>query len=219
MIFGLLVMVFAVRFLKVLIFAVTIIITMTISLVVYAIIVQFGKELDIWLVLSVALVVSVVLGFYLMKMTRMFICCLGGYLGYMIYLFLYNLFLRLMPFWQGVVYYIGALIFIFVAAYITSKIAKIVLIVATSVLGSFLFIKASSLVIGGYVSEAILMDLMRNDEIDVAKTVNIFINNFRLQLGRFLFTWLFGYSWRLLQHFYSLECYLRRRLISLMKLL
>jgi hypothetical protein len=213
---GLILMAAGIRFIKVLIFIYGVVMAVTIALLIYSLIIQFVGDIPLWIILACSVVIGLGLGYCLIKMSKIFIICLGGYLGYLLFVFLFNLVLKHIHIWGAIVYFIVAVVFIIASAYVSLKISKIVIYLATSIIGAYIFIKGFTLIIGGYVSESIVNDLMNFAEYDLLKTVLIFL--FRLLLGLFMFILSCGFYVVLLRYLCNLKRLHRNTIHNLMKL-
>jgi hypothetical protein len=162
------------KFLKVTILLVAMISSITIFFLFYYNIFSPENENTVWILLSVGSLVGLGLGYLMIKFTKGATMVIGGYLGYLVSVFIYNIMLKYIHSNPQMVYWITTIGCIFVFALLSLWIAKITLIVSTSVIGGYAVIKGASFYIGYFPSENIIRDLIRYEEYDELKEVTYF---------------------------------------------
>lgn len=129
----------------------------------------FTKELYIWITLGVSFIVGMVLGIILLKCITVLFFIVGGALGYVIGVFIYDILIMYVS-WDGtIVYWVTICIAIIVFGLLGLKVETLITIVATSVIGGYLSVKGMSFIIGGFPDESKIFDLAREQEWDQLK--------------------------------------------------
>jgi hypothetical protein len=180
-IIGLFLVFLGAKFLKVTILIVGMLASITILFTVYYAFFTPENENTVWILLAVSGLIGLSLGFLLIKMAKGVTMVIGGYLGYLVSIFLYNLLLKYINASPQIIYWCTTIGCIFIFAFISLWIANIMLIVSTSVIGGYAIIKGASLYIGHFPSESIIIDLIKYKEWDELDNVDYFL--FRYLLG------------------------------------
>ncbi len=120
------------------------------------------KSWTVWLIGGIALLLGLVVGFFLQKMARIGVCALGAWVGVVVALLIHETFMYATHskavFWIMVVGI--ALVFGLLALWKY----KWVLIFGTAFLGSYFMVRAVSLFAGGYPNEFTLIDDIKDGE-------------------------------------------------------
>lgn len=91
---------------------------------------------------------------------------LGGYLGYSIGIFLYNIVLNYIHADPKVIYWVTLIACIAIFSILALWIVKQLLIFSTSICGAYGIIRGASLYIGNFPSESVVLDLIQHQEWD-----------------------------------------------------
>jgi hypothetical protein len=159
------------KFIKVTILLVGVIATITFVFMIYFTIFKNIGETHVWILLGVGGAVGLVLGFCLCKCVKVFIMILGGYLGYLVSIFIYDLLLNNIHASPQVIYWITTLSCIIVFALLALWLSKVAVVITTSITGGYMVIRGASLYIGGFPSESMVVDLINNEEWDGLQNV------------------------------------------------
>jgi len=103
---------------------------------------------------------------------------MGGYLGYTFSLIVYQFILRYIHTNQPeLIFWITTIACVIIGAVLMNYLVKQVMIIATSLIGSYAFIKGISLYAGKFPNEQIIFELLKNQEYDQLAEVRLnFIN-------------------------------------------
>lgn len=133
--------------------------------------VKQGSNTLVWILLVVGLLLGLFVGFFIMKITRAIFMIIGGYLGYLVAIFLYNLFLNRINVDPKVVFWVTLIVCIVLGAILGLYMVKHVLIFGTSIIGGYFTIRGISFWGGNFPSESLIMDLIQNEEWDQLKEI------------------------------------------------
>jgi len=163
---GVFLVIFGAQFIKATIFLAGALSCLTLAAVVYFNIFTVESTTTVWIVFGVGLLIGVALGYFLIKITNMFFMILGGYMGYTLGIFLYNLVLNQIHADPKLVYWVTIIICVIIGAAIALWLVKHVLIFSTSICGGYAMIRGASLYIGSFPSESVVLDLIQHNELD-----------------------------------------------------
>jgi len=162
------------------IYSITLILTAFIATIVGIFLLVFGiiglKEVSnavMWVILVCTIIIAVCVAYLFYKVKKIFLACLGGITGYMIGLIVYNFILRYIesnPYW---VYWLTIVSCVIIGVLFAWFLEKHLIIISTSILGSYIIIKAGSLVFGGFPSESEIIDLINRKEYDQLNEVSL----------------------------------------------
>ena len=127
------------------------------------------EEIQSFACLVVFFIVGCLIGYTINNYEKLYIFLLGAGLGYFFAIFVYQIVQNYVDFNPEIVYYACIGVFIVVGAFISWKLTKPIIILATSVFGGFLIIRGISLVVGHYLDEGLVIDLIKNKEWDQLK--------------------------------------------------
>lgn len=170
---GLFLIILGAKFVKATIFVVGGAVCTTIASVLYFNIFNAESTTTVWIVMSVGFVIGIILSWFLMKLTNTFFMLLGGYMGYALGIFLYNLFLRYINSNPKVVFWVTIGGSIILCALIALWMVKHALIFATSICGGYAVIRGASFYFGHFPNESIILDLIQNKEYEELDQVYI----------------------------------------------
>ena len=113
------------------------------------------------------IIVGVILGLLIAKYEKFFGAIIGGALGYLSNIFVYNLALRYIETSSPeIMYYIVLVLCIVVCAALGYYFISKVKIIGTSVIGGYSIVRGISFIAGGFVSEQIIFDLLSHKEME-----------------------------------------------------
>lgn len=121
-------------------------------------------ETWLFVCLGASLLIGFLIGFLLRDEKKLFVIILGGFLGYSLATFLYQIIQNYININPQILYYICLGVCIVVGAIIGYCLAEILVIIGTSVFGGYLAMRGASLVIGNYLDEGYIIDLIKNRE-------------------------------------------------------
>jgi hypothetical protein len=162
------------KFLKVTILIVGTISSITILFLFYFNIFSPENEKTVWILLGIGAIMGLTLGYLMIKFTKGVTMLIGGYLGYLVSIFVYNMMLKYIHSNPHIVYWVNTIGCIFLFALLSLWIAKITLIVSTSVMGGYAVVKGVSFYIGYFPSESVIRDLIKYEEYDELKEVILY---------------------------------------------
>lgn len=121
----------------------------------------------IWIVLGVSFFIGVGIAYFAINMITFAKVCMGGYLGYTFSLIVYQFILRYIYSSQPeIIFWITTIACVIVGALLMNYLVKQVMIIATSLIGSYAVIKGISLYAGRFPNEQVIFELLRNQEFD-----------------------------------------------------
>jgi mannose/fructose/N-acetylgalactosamine-specific phosphotransferase system component IID len=127
----------------------------------------------VWIVMGVGAIFGLALGMLLIKMTRAFFMIVGGYMGYLVGIFLYDVFLQYIHADPKVIYWVTIVGCIVICSMLALWLVKHVLIIATSICGAYAVIRGASLYIGHFPNESVIIDLIEHKEFEQLQNVSI----------------------------------------------
>lgn len=125
------------------------------------------SQIAVWGIYIGGIIVGVILGILIAKFEQFFGAIIGGVLGYLSNIFVYNLALRYIETSRAdVMYYVILILCIVICALLGYCFISKVKIIGTSIIGGYSIIRGISFVAGGFVSEQIIFDLLSNKELE-----------------------------------------------------
>lgn len=120
--------------------------------------------LIVWIVLGFSVALGVVIGFVFSYYKKFFYAVFGAVLGFILASFIYILLLRLINIDPNLMYWLTVGIFVVAFSLLTVFFHKYLIIIATSIVGSYSFVRGISLFTGGYPSEFLIIDYIKKGE-------------------------------------------------------
>lgn len=142
------------------------------------------KQEIVWVVLGISTVLGLVLGFFLSKLTKVFIALLGAFVGYLIGTLLYSFFFSRIDGNQDAILWITVAVCMLIGLLLAYFFSDGILISTTAIIGGYLIIRGISLYAEGFPNESVLVQLMKNGEYEEMKSYL----NFKVYL--YLIGWL-----------------------------
>ncbi len=132
----------------------------------------------IWIVIVISFLIGIGIAYFAINMITFAKLCMGGYLGYTFSLIVYQFILRYIHTNQPeLIFWITTIACVIIGAVLMNYLVKQVMIIATSLIGSYAFIKGISLYAGKFPNEQIIFELLKNQEYDQLAEVRLnFIN-------------------------------------------
>lgn len=112
-----------------------------------------------WVVLSCSILVGILVGFILAKMTKLGLAVLAGWGGATLGLVLWNAFLYKTN--SDVAFWIFIVAFALISASLSCCLFDHLLIITTAFVGAYAFVRGISMYAGGYPNEFTLVDLIK----------------------------------------------------------
>lgn len=130
-----------------------------------------------WITISLVLVTGIIFGYLFIKYELKWIVdiALAGFAGYLLGMFLYNFLFNQISSHPKIVYFSCIVFSIIFLEFMVLMFRKFVLILSTSFIGAYSLIRGLGLMIGGFPSEAMVMDLIEKKEWEQLKLVFLFI--------------------------------------------
>ena len=119
-----------------------------------------------WVIFVCAILISFAVAYLFLKFIKVFYAVLGGIMGYVCGLMLYNFLLRYIQSGPLAVYWITIVVCVILGVLFAIFAHKHLIILSTSILGSYIFIRGISFVAGGFPSEGEITDLIQRKEYD-----------------------------------------------------
>ena len=143
-------------------------------------------ELGIIICLLVSFILGCLIGFFIKNEDSYYCLLAGGLLGYYASSYVFKIVSNYVEWNPQYLEYACIGVCIVVGAFIGYKLKNIIIVLGTSILGGYLAMRGVSLIVGNYLDEGYLIDLIKNQEYD--------------QLRNIRDGWVFGYlgAWALL---------------------
>ncbi len=130
----------------------------------------------LWIVLGISFLVGLGIAYFAINMITFAKICMGGYLGYTFSLVFYQFILRYIETTNPeIIFWIITIICVIAGALLMNFLVKQVMIIATSLIGSYSVIRGISLYAGKFPNEEVIFQLLKNKEFDQLAEVS---NNF-----------------------------------------
>lgn len=132
----------------------------TVSLIFILIFVVFNvrkmSQLVIWFILGISISIGFVIGYFMTKIAKIGVCIIGCWTGLLFAIILDSFTFNKM----GITFmiYILALLFISLFGFLAYRYYGYVLIISSSILGSYFLVRGVSLILGGYPNETDLLN-------------------------------------------------------------
>lgn len=165
------------KFLKISFVIVLVIISMTFFIwIYYNLPIEKSREYVLWITIGIGFVFGLVIGYFLIKINALIYFFIGGYLGYLVGNILFSgIIIHIKN--NDIAYYVTLVLCIIICGFISYKLSNHIIIVTTSVLGSYLIVRGASFYIGHFPSESVILYLIKNGEFGQLKDVRIIIIN------------------------------------------
>ena len=121
-------------------------------------------ELWLFVCLLVCLIIGLIIGYFVRDMEKFLVVVAGGFLGFSLATFLYQIVQNYVNWNPQILYYVCIGVCVLVGAGIGFWLAEPVLILGLSVFGGYLAMRGVSLVAGNYLDEGLVIDLIKNKE-------------------------------------------------------
>lgn len=122
------------------------------------------SETGLFICLGVSLLIGLIVGFLLRNCKKLCVGILGGFIGFAITTFIYQIVQTYINIDPKIGYYVCMGICILVCAVLGFCLAETFLILGTSVFGGYLVMRGITLVVGHYLDEGLVIDLIKNGE-------------------------------------------------------
>jgi len=151
--------------------SIIVVLTATTILFVDIIFVNGMPNYAIWIIIAVSIVLGLIIGYFLVKAQQVFFIILGAYIGYIVAILLYNMFLHNINGDQNTIYWttcgVSAAVFA-IAAYVMYQ---YIVIFSTSLIGAYATIRGISMYAGGFPDESLVITLIKNNETSQLDTI------------------------------------------------
>lgn len=118
----------------------------------------------VWVVFGFGVAIGIIIGFVMASYRKLFYGLLGALLGVIFANVLYLLVLRLIESNPQVVYWLTMVFSVLVFILLTLLVHKYLVIIGTSIIGSYMFIRGISLFAGGFPNESYIIDCINSGE-------------------------------------------------------
>ena len=127
------------------------------------------KQWVVWTILGCSVLLGIILGFVTVYYRKIFFGLLGGLLGYVVGNIVYTIVLKYINSNPTVVYWVTVVVCIAIFASLAFFLVKLIVILATSVIGAYGMIRGISLYAGDFPSESMIIDLINKQEYEELK--------------------------------------------------
>ena len=121
-------------------------------------------ELWLFVCILVCLIIGLIIGYFTRDMVRFYIVLAGGFLGFSVATFLYQIVQTYVNWNPTILYYVCIGVCVLIGGGIGFWLADPILILGLSVFGGYLAMRGVSLVAGNYLDEGLVIDLIKNKE-------------------------------------------------------
>src|SRR3569833_1426571 len=101
------------------------------------------SSLEFWLIIALSVVLGILAGYFISKLEWLPPMILGGFLGYLVSTFLYQLALKYIQSNPVAVYWVTLVVTVILGAILGYLLAKHVLIISTAFIGAYAFVRVS----------------------------------------------------------------------------
>ena len=122
------------------------------------------SEISLLVCLLVCFILGCIVGFFLKKEVKPCVVILGGFLGYSLVTFVYQIVQTYIEYDPQILYYACLIGCILIGAVLGYCLSNPILIIGTAVFGGYLAMRGVSLVAKNYLDEALVIDLIKNKE-------------------------------------------------------
>ena len=129
------------------------------------------SELYLFICLLVCFVLGCIIGYFLKGDINSAVLILGAFLGYSCSVFLYQIIQNYVDFNPEILYYVCIGVCVVIGAFIGYKLSKPILIIGSAVFGGYLTMRGISLVVGNYLDEQYIIDLIKRKEWEQLKEI------------------------------------------------
>lgn len=121
----------------------------------------------IWIFIGVGFCFGVGVAYFAMSIITLIELSIGGYLGYIFSVIIYQFILRYIHSYNPeLIYWITVVVCIILGCILIKFLVKQVMIIATSLTGSYVVIKGISLYAGRFPNEQVIFEMLKNEEYD-----------------------------------------------------
>jgi len=124
------------------------------------------SSLEFWLIIGVAVLAGLIVGFFIAKVPKVPELILGLVLGFLFGNFMYHTFLKYIPSNPAVVYWVTIISCVVIAGFISWLFYQHILIIATAFIGAYAFVRGVGFIAGHFPDERQVIDLVDRDEWD-----------------------------------------------------
>lgn len=129
-----------------------------------------AKDFVIWIIIGCSVILGILLGIFTVYYRKVFFGLLGGLLGYVVGTLLYTIVLKYISSNPQAVFWVTIVVCIIIFAVLAYFLVKLIVIVATSTLGSYGIIRGISLYAGYFPSESLIIQTINNgDKAEIEK--------------------------------------------------
>ena len=130
----------------------------------------------IWIVIAVSFLIGIALAYFAMNMITVAKLCIGGYLGYVLSLLVFQFLLRYINTDKPqIMQWITMGVCVILGCILITFLVKQVMMIATSFLGAYAIIRGISLYAKNFPNEQIITELLKNQEFEQLADVIYFI--------------------------------------------
>jgi hypothetical protein len=122
------------------------------------------SELEFWLICGLCLAVGLIAGYFVSKSDKLAPCLLGGILGYVASIFVYQLALKYISLNPKVVFAIVVAVLVIIGVILGYFFTNTFIIIPTAFVGAYAIIKGIALMAGGFPDENQVMTLIEMKE-------------------------------------------------------
>jgi hypothetical protein len=133
----------------------------------------------LWIFLALGFCAGIGVAYFALSVITLVKLSIGGFFGYTVSSIIYQFLLRYIETTKPeVVYWITVIVCVIIGCILITFLVKQVMIVGTSMIGSYSVIKGISLYAGKFPNEQVIFELLKNEEFEQLKEVNYFIKLF-----------------------------------------
>ena len=133
-------------------------------------------EIGLIICLIVCFIIGLGIGFFIKEKTKYYAMLLGGYVGYSLATFVYQIIQNYVDWNPEYLRYGCIIVCVVIGALIGYFIRDAIVILGTSLLGGYLAMRGLSLIFGHYLDETYVIDLIKNEEYEQLKELRDFWN-------------------------------------------
>ena len=124
---------------------------------------------NVWISIGIGFLIGIIAAYFVIQISQAIYICIGGACGYAVGNLIYAIIFVHMN--KDYVYPAVILSCVIIFAFISFKLSKHLIIITTSLIGSYLTVRGLSFYLGHFPSESVLIELIKNNEMNQLKNV------------------------------------------------
>ncbi len=132
---------------------------------------KVDSEKNLWILMGISLVLGLAIGYFLRDEVQGYVVMLGGALGYSCGTFAYQIVQNYITWDPEYLYYATLIICTMIGLFLGMFLFKAIVTLGTAMLGGYLAMRGASFILGHYLDEQTIIDLIKNKEFEQLKEI------------------------------------------------